>query len=100
MVSNDSRQRLCFTPPLGNGCRRETMPRDDISILSRGATNSKRVEHESKRSTLNPPSQGDGAAGVQRLAFNVRGRNPNLLGVTELLPVIPCAKWKLPIGRH
>jgi len=69
------------------------MPRDDVGILRRGPTDSKDVVHEGKGSTPSPPSQGYGAAGVQR-------RNQNLLGVTALLPVIPWPKWKLPIGRH
>jgi len=42
------------------------MPCDDASILSRSATNSKRLVHESKGSMPNTPSQGYGAAGVQR----------------------------------
>src|SRR6266542_2791759 len=53
------------------------MPCDNTSILSRGATNSKRVGHQNQGSMPNPPSQGYGAAGVQR-------RNQNLLGVTAL----------------
>jgi hypothetical protein len=43
-----------------------TMPRDDVGILHRGATDSKDVVHESKGSMLNPPSQDNGVAGLQR----------------------------------
>jgi hypothetical protein len=42
-----------------------TMPRDDVGILHRGATDSKDVVHESKGSMLNPPSQDNGVAGLQ-----------------------------------
>ena len=70
-----------------------TMPGDNVDILQCSATDSKDVVHGSKGSMPNSSSQGYGAAGVQR-------RNQNLLGVTALLPVIRCARWKLPIGRH
>jgi hypothetical protein len=69
------------------------MPGDNVDILQCSATDSKNIVHGSKGSMPNSASQGYGAAGDQR-------RNQDLLGVTAVFPVIPCAKWKLLTGRH
>jgi hypothetical protein len=60
------------------------MPCDDTSILSRGATNSKRVGHESKGSMPNRPSQDYGAAFAQRPTpkSELAGRDSAFLGDT------------------
>ena len=79
-----------------------TMPGDNVGILHRGATNSKDVVHESKGSMPNSPSQGYGAAGVQRPALNEDALRPNERArqLPRPLGLIPCRKWKRPIGHR
>src|SRR4029077_17737275 len=76
------------------------MPRDDVGILHRSATDSKDVVHERKGSMPNPASQDHGTARVQRPALNEDALRAERTGVTvatsvgtDTMPEMEAADW-------